>query len=60
MCVRVAPLAYYGGETRTHMLLADSPARGRGSNVLRLEYDQRGYGFPRVKGTAPDIGSVER
>lgn len=57
---RVASLAYYGGETRTHMLLADSPARDRGSNVLSLEYDQRGPGFPRVKGTATDIGSVER
>ena len=57
---RVAALAYYGGETRTHMLLADSPARDRGSNVLGLEYDQRGPGFPRVKGTATDIGSVER
>jgi hypothetical protein len=40
--------------------LADSPARDRGSNVLNLEYDQRGPGFPRVKGTATDIGSVER
>ncbi len=57
---RVAALAYYGGETRTHMLLADSPARDRGSNPLSLAYDQRGPGFPRVKGTATDIGSVER
>ena len=57
---RVAPLADNGGPTRTHMLLSDSPALDRGSNVLGREYDQRGPGFPRVKGPAADIGSIER
>jgi hypothetical protein len=57
---RVAPLADNGGPTRTHMLLSDSPALDRGSNVLGREYDQRGPGFSRVKGAAADIGSVER
>jgi hypothetical protein len=42
------------------MLLSDSPALDRGSNVLGREYDQRGPGFSRVKGAAADIGSVER
>ena len=57
---RVAPLADNGGPTRTHMLLSDSPALDRGSNVLGRQYDQRGLGFPRVKGVAADIGSIER
>lgn len=57
---RVAPLGDNGGPTRTHMLLSDSPALDRGSNVLGRQYDQRGPGFPRVKGPAADIGSIER
>jgi hypothetical protein len=57
---RLAPLAEYGGPTRTHLPLADSPALDRGSNPLNREFDQRGTGFPRVKGPAPDIGSIER
>lgn len=57
---RLAPLADNGGPTRTHMLLSDSPALDRGSNPLNREFDQRGLGFPRVKGAATDIGSIER
>lgn len=57
---RLAPLADNGGGTRTHALLADSPAIERGNNTAGLSYDQRGAGFPRVKGAAADIGSFER
>ena len=45
---RLAPLAEYGGPTRTHLLLSDSPAINRGP------------GFPRLKGAATDIGATER
>lgn len=57
---RLAPLAENGGPTRTHLPLADSPALERGSNLLDRAYDQRGPGFPRVRGAFPDIGAVER
>jgi hypothetical protein len=57
---RLAPLAENGGPTRTHMLLADSPAINRGHNNFNREFDQRGPGFPRVKGAFPDIGAIER
>jgi hypothetical protein len=57
---RLAPLAENGGPTRTRLPLADSPALERGANPLSREYDQRGPGFPRVKGAFPDIGAVER
>jgi hypothetical protein len=57
---RLAPLALNGGPSRTHMPLADSPAIDHGYNVNQRAYDQRGPGFPRVKGPRPDIGSVER
>ena len=56
----LAPLAENGGPTRTHLLLSGSPAIDRGSNLLDREYDQRGAGFPRVKGVAADIGATER
>jgi hypothetical protein len=57
---RLAPLAENGGPTRTHMLLADSPAINRGHNDFNRETDQRGPGFARVKGAFPDIGAIER
>lgn len=57
---RLAPLAENGGPTRTRLPLADSPALERGSNPLSRAYDQRGPGFPRVRGAFPDIGAVER
>jgi hypothetical protein len=57
---RLAPLAENGGPTRTNALLSDSPAINRGSNLLNRAYDQRGPGFPRVKGAFPDIGAIER
>ena len=57
---RLAPLANNGGPTPTHALMADSPAIDRGSNPLNRAYDQRGPGFPRVRGAFPDIGAFER
>jgi len=57
---RLAPLADNGGETLTHALLADSPAIDMGNNIAALVVDQRGAGFPRVKGAHADIGAVER
>lgn len=53
-------LADNGGPTFTHKLLAGSPAINAGSNPLGLTVDQRGPGFPRVKGTRTDIGAFER
>jgi hypothetical protein len=57
---RLAPLADNGGPTRTHMLLADSPAIDRGDNDFNRAFDQRGPGFARVKGAFADIGAIER
>lgn len=57
---RLAPLADNGGYSATHRPMADSPVLQRGSNLLDRAYDQRGPGFPRVKGGLPDIGSTER
>lgn len=53
------PLALNGGATRTHALLANSPAIDAGNNAAALEFDQRGEGFARVSGTAADIGAFE-
>jgi hypothetical protein len=49
-----------GGPTRTLALAPQSPAVDAGSNVGNLEHDQRGDGFRRTFGTAPDIGAYER
>ena len=56
----LAPLDFNGGYTPTRALRVGSPAIDRGNNPLELEYDQRGPGFPRVKGAAADIGAFER
>jgi len=53
------PLANNGGPTMTHALGEGSPAIDAGSDPLSLEYDQRGEGFIRVAGVAPDIGAFE-
>jgi adhesin HecA-like repeat protein len=57
---RLAPLVNNGGRTRTHALFDDSPAIDMGNNAAGLAYDQRGPGFPRVKGPRADIGAYER
>jgi hypothetical protein len=56
----LAPLADNGGPTRTHALRYGSPAIDRGNNSRNRRYDQRGPGFLRVRGAAPDIGAFER
>lgn len=53
------PLADNGGPTRTQALAPDSPALDAGNNVAGLSSDQRGAGFPRQVGPAPDIGAFE-
>jgi hypothetical protein len=56
----VMPLADNGGPTRTMALLAGSPAINAGGAVLGgLTTDQRGTGFPRVVGSAVDMGAYE-
>lgn len=52
-------LAWNGGPTRTLALGAGSPALDTGSNDDNLEFDQRGANFPRVSGSAADIGAFE-
>ncbi len=54
----LGPLGFNGGLTRTHPLLAGSPAINAGSNPLALATDQRGA--PRVVGAAADMGAYER
>ena len=56
---RLLPLAYNGGATRTHALRGDSPGVDAGNNDTSLASDQRGIGYPRVVGTAADIGAFE-
>ena len=55
----LGPLASNGGPSRTHALLAGSPAINAGSNPKALTTDQRGAGFPRVSGAAADMGAYE-
>jgi hypothetical protein len=52
-------LAYNGGLTMTHALTIGSPAIDAGNNEAGLSTDQRGPGYPRVLGAAPDIGAFE-
>jgi CSLREA domain-containing protein len=54
----LGPLAFNGGPTQTHALLAGSPAINHGANPA-LGSDQRGPGFARVAGGAADIGAFE-
>ena len=53
------PLADNGGPTRTHALTIGSPAIDAGNNAAGLATDQRGTGFARQIGSAPDIGAFE-
>ena len=58
----LGPLANNGGPTKTHALLAGSPAIDAGDpnfNAMNLPYDQRGAGFPRVRNGRLDIGAYE-
>ena len=55
----LGPLQDNGGPTLSHALMPGSPAIDVGNNVANLQDDQRGDGFPRVVGSAADIGAVE-
>ena len=55
----LGPLANNGGATFTHALLSGSPAINAGSSTSTLTTDQRGTGFPRLSGSAVDIGAYE-
>ncbi len=63
---KLSPLANNGGKTKTHALLAGSPAIDKGDNANVSATDQRGVGFARKKdgngdGLAiVDIGAFER
>ncbi|MBD2186485.1 DUF4347 domain-containing protein [Planktothrix sp. FACHB-1355] len=55
-------LANNGGSTLTHALIAGSPAIDAGNNAsvpAGITTDQRGTGYPRIFGTAVDIGAFE-
>ena len=54
---KLAPLQNYGGLTRTHALLAGSPAIDAGDNASCPATDQRGVARPQ--GTTCDIGAYE-
>jgi hypothetical protein len=61
--LKLAPLANWGGPTRSVSLLPNSPLIDAGSNALvpnspPLTTDQRGGAFARIAGTV-DIGAVE-
>ncbi|MDO3681038.1 putative Ig domain-containing protein [Paenibacillus ehimensis] len=53
----VLPLSANGGLGETNALKGNSPALGKGSNVLATTFDQRG--FPRKTNAAVDIGAYE-
>ncbi|KAB2898623.1 MAG: right-handed parallel beta-helix repeat-containing protein [Dokdonella sp.] len=53
------PLANNGGLTRTHMPNFGSPVIDVGNNVSGATVDQRGSGFPRIRGSQADIGAIE-
>lgn len=56
---KLLPLHDNGGPTRTHALRTGSPAQNAGAASNSVTTDQRGAGFPRVVGVAPDIGAFE-
>ena len=58
---RLGPLANNGGPTMTCALLTapNSPALNAGDNSGAPSFDQRGPGYPRIAGSAIDIGAFE-
>lgn len=56
---KLGPLADNGGRTKTHLLLAGSPARDHGGNTDCPARDQRGRNRPATPANRCDIGSVE-
>jgi hypothetical protein len=55
----LGPLRNNGGLTRTRVPMTGSPVIDLGNNVQGTAADQRGSGYPRTLGAAPDIGAVE-
>ena len=55
----LGPLRDNGGITLTRMPMTGSPVIDAGNNVQGVTVDQRGPGYPRMIGAAPDIGAVE-
>jgi hypothetical protein len=55
----LGPLANNGGLTRTHALNNGSPAIGAGVASPVYPSDQRGTTYPRLVGSASDIGAYE-
>jgi hypothetical protein len=55
----LGPLQLNGGHTRTHALLAGSPAIDKGFAPGEVASDQRGPAFVRTFGAATDIGAFE-
>ena len=56
---QLMPLQDNGGETATHALEPTSPAVDHGNTTNPSPYDQRGLGYVRTFGVAPDIGAYE-
>jgi hypothetical protein len=60
---KLGPLDDYGGPTKTHILLNDSPARDTGPDPVPVftgnTVDQRGTGFDRVVNGVVDMGAYE-
>jgi hypothetical protein len=56
----LATLGDHGGPTPTVPFYRASPALDAGANPAAFAYDQRGEGFLREAGAAPDIGAFER
>ncbi len=56
---QIGGLADNGGPTFTHALLAGSPAINTGDPNIKDGFDQRGGGFPRVRGGIIDVGAFE-
>jgi hypothetical protein len=58
-CPLLYPLAFNGGPTKTHRQERHSPGTDVGNNSQGFANDQRGAPFPRVSGSAADIGAYE-
>lgn len=56
---KLTPLAWLGGSTQTHGLLAGSPALNNGNNANCLSPDQRGVACPLSGANPCDIGAFE-
>ena len=60
LAAKLGPLADNGGPTKTHALLAGSPATNKGSNVDGLTTDQRGKGRCKVANPTSEHSKARR